>query len=60
MKKPAVEYVECACGSRYGLHRWRDLACPNPKWRCGNGQRQWLMGGYVPYCFAPKEPGEPE
>lgn len=37
----------CACGARLGLHRFPDDACPNPRWRCGNGQPQWLQGEFV-------------
>lgn len=33
----------CECGSRYGMHRTADFACPNQQWRCGNGQPQWLV-----------------
>lgn len=33
----------CACGKRLGLHRFGDNACPNPRWRGGNGQPQWLQ-----------------
>jgi len=34
--------VPCVCGKRSGQHRWGDNACPNPRWRTGNGQPQWL------------------
>lgn len=37
----------CECGGRLGQHRFGDEACPNPKWRCGNGQPQWLQRFYV-------------
>lgn len=30
-----------ACGLRFGRHRWKDDACPNPDWKAGNGQPQW-------------------
>lgn len=32
----------CQCGLRYGMHRVGDYACPNPKWRPGNGEPQWM------------------
>lgn len=31
------------CGYRRGLHRWRSEECPNPLWRAGNGQQQFIM-----------------
>ena len=34
--------VLCVCGKWPGQHRWGDNACPNPRWRTGNGQPQWL------------------
>ena len=34
--------VQCVCGKRLGQHRYGDCACPNPRWRTGNGQPQWL------------------
>jgi hypothetical protein len=35
---------ECsACGRRFGLHRAPDNACPNPKWKPGNGEPQWRL-----------------
>lgn len=32
----------CTCGRRYGMHRVNDYACPNPGWKPGNGQEQWM------------------
>lgn len=44
--------ADCAgCGQRLGKHRYGDDACPNPNWRAGNGQAQWLTTSY-------REPGE--
>jgi hypothetical protein len=31
----------CYCGKRRGLHRYGDECCPNPRWKCGNGEDQW-------------------
>jgi hypothetical protein len=31
----------CHCGQRRGLHRYGDECCPNPRWKCGNGEPQW-------------------
>jgi hypothetical protein len=36
----------CVCARPAGHHRWQDYACPNPAWRCGNGQPQWLTRTY--------------
>jgi hypothetical protein len=36
----------CLCGERFGRHRWETLACPNPGWKVGNGQPQWLTCGF--------------
>lgn len=33
---------DCVCGRRRGQHRYGDEKCPNPKWKVGNGQPQWL------------------
>lgn len=41
------EGPRCVCGHWPGRHRWGDNACPNPKWRCGNGQAQWLTQTYA-------------
>lgn len=32
----------CLCGRRYGMHRVGNYLCPNPEWKPGNGQAQWL------------------
>jgi hypothetical protein len=32
----------CTCGRRRGLHRFGDERCPNPHWRPGNGQPQFV------------------
>lgn len=29
------------CHQPLGKHRWGDDACPNMKWKVGNGQDQW-------------------
>ena len=39
----------CAfCGLRYGMHKVHTLTCPNPTWRPGNGQPQWLVKKFKP------------
>ena len=43
--KPPMS-AECRCGLRYGMHRINDYACPNPNWRPGNGQPQWLASKF--------------
>ncbi len=37
----------CVCGLRYGMHRVGDYACPNQKWRPGNGKLQWMLEKWV-------------
>lgn len=38
---------ECLrCGQRLGKHRYGDDACPNVRWKAGNGQSQWLTTTY--------------
>lgn len=32
----------CMCGARRGMHRVNDERCPNPQWRLGNGEAQWM------------------
>lgn len=39
---PIPMSAKCICGLRYGMHRVKDYACPNPAWKPGNGQLQWL------------------
>lgn len=34
----------CYCGKHRGMHRYGDECCPNPKWKCGNGEPQWWAG----------------
>lgn len=41
--------MRCTCGHYPGRHRWGDNACPNPRWRAGNGQQQWLQNTYQPF-----------
>ena len=36
----------CLCGQRYGMHRVGNYLCPNPAWKPGNGQAQWLVGKF--------------
>lgn len=40
--RPIPYAALCACGQRYGMHRMADFACPNQRWRPGNGAPQWL------------------
>lgn len=39
---PPTMDTPCECGLRYGQHRVGNFACPNPAWKPGNGQAQWL------------------
>lgn len=44
-REPWTQQI-CICGRRLGQHRYGDDACPNPAWRCANGQPQWLLSTF--------------
>lgn len=45
---PEANYRQlCACGLRRGLHRYATEHCPNPQWKAGNGQLQWLEATFT-------------
>ena len=46
--RPIPMDAKCAaCGRRNGMHRVNTFQCPNPAWRTGNGQPQWLTGTFT-------------
>jgi hypothetical protein len=41
-REQAMSQPCACCRRRRGLHRWGDEACPDPRWRPGNGMSQFL------------------